>query len=201
MANEGVNKGRRRLLVGATTAMGAIGAGFVAVPFIKSWNPSAKTRAAGAPIDVSISKLEPGQMLRAKWRGKAIYVLHRSEEQLKVLQALTKSGELRDPNSDVTEQQPEYAHNEYRSIKPEIAVMFGICTHLGCAPTYMPEAGSLSPDWRGGYFCPCHGSKFDFAGRVFKGVPAPKNLGIPPHRYVTDTLIRVGENPEEGGKA
>ncbi|RMH47534.1 MAG: ubiquinol-cytochrome c reductase iron-sulfur subunit [Gammaproteobacteria bacterium] len=200
MANDGVNKSRRRLLTYATAGVGAVGAVFTAVPFIKSWSPSARTRAAGAPVDVAIGKLEPGQMLRVKWRGKAVYVLRRSEEQLETLRKLTKSGELKDPNSEDREQQPEYARNEFRSIKPDLIVMYGICTHLGCAPSYMPEAGSLSPDWVGGYFCPCHGSKFDFAGRVFKGVPAGKNLGIPPHRYVTDTLIRVGED-HEGGKA
>lgn len=191
MAKDEVNNSRRMLL-GATIGMGAIGSGFVAVPFLGSWQPSAKTRAAGAPVDVDISKLEDGQLIRVKWRGKPVYVLKRSSAQLAELKNMTKSGVLRDPESNVLEQQPDYARNEHRSIKPEILIMVGICTHLGCAPTFKPDAGTVDADWKGGYFCPCHGSKFDTAGRVFKSVPAPKNLEIPPHYYITDTLVRVG---------
>ncbi len=192
MANVEVDHNRRRMLIGATVGIGAVGAGFVAVPFLGSWQPSAKTKAAGAPVDIDISKLQDGQMIRPAWRGKPIYILKRTPDQLDALKKMTVSGTLRDPNSDVITQQPEYTHNEVRSIKPEIMVMIGICTHLGCAPTFKPEKGSVNADWLGGYFCPCHGSKFDTAGRVFKDVPAPTNLVIPPHFYLTDTLIRVG---------
>jgi len=197
MANVGVDHNRRRMLIGVTGGLGAVGAAYVAVPFLGSWQPSAKTKAAGAPVDIDISKLQDGQMIRPAWRGKPVYVLKRTQAQLDELKKMTTSGGLRDPNSDVLTQQPEYAHNEFRSIKPEVLVMIGICTHLGCAPTYKSEEGSVTPDWKGGYFCPCHGSKFDTAGRVFKAVPAPTNLEVPPHYYISDTLIRVGSEKGE----
>ncbi len=197
MANVEVDSGRRRMLTGATVALGAVGVGFVAVPFIGSWAPSARTKAAGAPVEVDISKLEPSMMLRAKWRGQAVYILRRTKKQLEELKTMTASGALKDPESKLKTQQPIYAQNEFRSIKSEYMIMLGICTHLGCAPSYKPDAGSLTAGLPGGYFCPCHGSKFDNAGRVYKGVPAQKNLKIPPHFYLKDTLIRIGEDKGE----
>jgi ubiquinol-cytochrome c reductase iron-sulfur subunit len=155
--------------------------------------PSAKARAAGAPVRADISKLEPGQMIRVKWRGKPVWLVKRTDEMLEGLPALDT--ELRDPDS-LQPQQPPYAQNEFRSIKPQILVTVGICTHLGCSPTYRPDVGAadLGADWPGGFFCPCHGSRFDLAGRVFKGVPAPLNLEIPPHRYLSDTELVIGED-------
>ncbi|RCX33411.1 ubiquinol-cytochrome c reductase iron-sulfur subunit [Thioalbus denitrificans] len=195
MSNEGVDKGRRRLLIGATTAMGAVGAAYVAVPFIKSMSPSAKARAAGAPVEADISKLEPGQRITVEWRGKPIWLVHRTEQNLSDLETLRDV--LADPDSEMP-QQPDYCKNATRSIKPEILVAIGICTHLGCSPTYRPDVApeDLGAEWKGGFFCPCHGSKFDLAARVYKGVPAPTNLVIPPHKYLSDTLIVVGEDGE-----
>lgn len=196
MSNEGVDKGRRRLLIGATTAMGAVGVAYVAVPFIKSMSPSAKARAAGAPVEADISKLEPGQRITVEWRGKPIWLVSRTEQNLGDLETLRDV--LTDPDSEQP-QQPDYCKNATRSIKPEILVAIGICTHLGCSPTYRPDAGAEDlggAEWKGGFFCPCHGSKFDLAGRVYKGVPAPTNLVIPPHKYLSDTLILVGEDGE-----
>jgi ubiquinol-cytochrome c reductase iron-sulfur subunit len=197
MSAQGVNKTRRRVLVAATSVAGAVGAGFVAVPFIASMNPSAKARAAGAPVRADISKLEPGALLRVKFRGQPIWVVRRTPE---MLDNLAKNDpKLVDPQSTVP-QQPAYCQNPTRSIKPEFFVAIGICTHLGCSPTYRPEMApdDLGSEWKGGWFCPCHGSKFDLAGRVFKGVPAPTNLVIPKHTYLTDTTILVGE---DGGQA
>ena len=197
MSAQGVNKTRRRVLVAATSVVGAVGAGFVAVPFIASMNPSARARAAGAPVRADISKVEPGALLRVKYRGQPIWIVHRTPE---MLEGLPKNDpKLVDPSSTVP-QQPEYCQNPTRSIKPEYFIAIGICTHLGCSPTYRPEMApaDLGPDWRGGWFCPCHGSKFDLAGRVLKGVPAPTNLVIPKHTYLTDTTVLVGE---DGGQA
>lgn len=193
MSAQGVDKGRRRVLVAATSAVGAVGAGFVAVPFISSMNPSAKARAAGAPVEAEISKLEPGALLRVKWRGQPIWVVHRTPEMLEALPA--QDPNLVDPTSQIP-QQPAYCQNPTRSINPTYFVAIGICTHLGCSPTYRPEfaADDLGKDWKGGWFCPCHGSKFDLAGRVFKGVPAPTNLVIPEHMYTNDTTILVGQD-------
>jgi ubiquinol-cytochrome c reductase iron-sulfur subunit len=195
-ANEssaGVNQNRRRVLIAATSVVGAVGAGFAAVPFIASMNPSAKARAAGAPVEADISKLEPGALLRVKWRGKPIWIVSRTPEMLEALPTLDP--ELTDPSSDAP-QQPEYCKNPTRSIKPEYLVAIGICTHLGCSPTYRPEVApdDLGPDWKGGFFCPCHGSRFDLAARVYKGVPAPTNLVIPIHTYLKDTTILVGQD-------
>lgn len=197
MSAQGVNETRRRVLVAATSVAGAVGAGFVAVPFIASMNPSAKARAAGAPVKADISKLEPGALMRVKFRGQPIWVVHRTAEMLEGLPTL--DGKLVDPKSTVP-QQPEYCQNPTRSIKPQYFVAIGICTHLGCSPTYRPELApdDLGKDWKGGWFCPCHGSKFDLAGRVYKGVPAPTNLVIPKHTYLSDTTILVGE---DGGQA
>jgi ubiquinol-cytochrome c reductase iron-sulfur subunit len=195
--SEGVDLKKRRFLTAATSVVGAVGVGFALVPFIASMQPSAKARALGAPAEADISKLEPGQMLRVKWRGQPVWVVKRTEQNLKDLGTLTD--QLLDPNS-VVPQQPPYAQNAHRSRKPEILVAVGICTHLGCSPTYRPEVApaDLGPDWKGGFFCPCHGSRFDMAGRVYKGVPAPTNLVIPPYRFLSDTLILVGD---DGGAA
>jgi ubiquinol-cytochrome c reductase iron-sulfur subunit len=197
MSGNEVNPSRRRFLTAATTVIGGVGVGFALVPFISSMAPSAKARAAGAPVRADISKVEPGQMIRVKWRGKPIWVVNRTKEMLDVLPTL--DGELRDPDS-LEPQQPPYAKNGYRSIKPEYLVLIGICTHLGCSPTYRPDIApaDLGKDWKGGFFCPCHGSRFDLAGRVFKGVPAPLNLVVPPYRYLSDTEIEVGN---DGGQA
>ena len=191
MSANGVDLKRRRMLVTATSAVGAVGVGFAAVPFLASWNPSARAKAAGAPAEADISKLEPGQLVRVKWRGKPVWVIRRTDKNLQDLESL--NGKLADPNSEVP-QQPEYCKNAYRSIKPEYMVAVGICTHLGCSPTYRPDVApaDLGPEWKGGFFCPCHGSTFDLAGRVFSGVPAPTNLVVPPHKYVSDTQILIG---------
>jgi len=194
MSNAPLNSGRRRFLTATTAVVGGLGAAAVAVPFIKSWNPSEKAKAAGAPVEVDISKLEEGQMVRVEWRGKPVWVVRRAES---VVSALKEAdGQLSDPSS-AEEQQPTYAQNEYRSIKPEYFVAVGICTHLGCSPTYLPD--SFSEQVQGvssGFFCPCHGSKFDMAGRVFQGVPAPYNLVIPKHMYLTDSRIIIGVDEE-----
>lgn len=191
MSANGVDLKKRRMLVTATSAVGAVGVGFAAVPFLASWNPSARAKAAGAPAEADISKLEPGQMLRVKWRGKPVWVIRRTQKNLDDLATL--DDRLADPASEVP-QQPEYCQNPTRSIKPEYMVAVGICTHLGCSPTYRPEIApaDLGSDWRGGFFCPCHGSRFDLAGRVYSGVPAPTNLVIPPHQYISDNMILIG---------
>jgi ubiquinol-cytochrome c reductase iron-sulfur subunit len=183
---------RRHFLTVATAVTAGAGAAATAVPFVASFKPSARAQALGAPVERDVSKLEPGAMVRVEWRGKAIFILRRTEEMLGKLTGLTD--QLEDPNSEETEQQPEYAANEYRSIRPEYLVVEGVCTHLGCAPVARFELGpaDLGADWPGGFFCPCHGSKFDLAGRVFKSVPAPTNLKVPPHRYVNDTTILIG---------
>lgn len=191
---------RRRMLVAATGVMGAIGATFLATPFVASWEPSERAKALGAPVDVDISKLEDGQLLTVNWRGKPVWVLKRTPEMLATLDKV--EAELRDPDSNESIQ-PPYCKNKYRAIKPETFVAVGVCTHLGCAPLFKPDPADadLGSDWPGGFFCPCHGSRFDLAGRVFKAVPAPTNLEIPPHHYRSATLIRVGEDPKEGGQA
>jgi ubiquinol-cytochrome c reductase iron-sulfur subunit len=198
MSGDNTNTGRRRFLTAATTVVGAVGVGFALVPFVSSMQPSAKARAAGAPVRADISKLEPGQMIRVKWRGKPVWMVKRTDDMLEDLQALAP--ELRDPDS-LEPMQPEYAQNEFRSIRPEILVTVGICTHLGCSPTYRPDVGAADlggDSWKGGFFCPCHGSRFDMAGRVYKGVPAPLNLEVPPHRYLSDNELMIGE---DGGVA
>jgi len=191
--SDGVDTSRRRFLTAATTVVGGVGAVFTAVPFVKSMMPSARAQAAGAPVEVDISKLEPGQKINVEWRGKPVWIVKRTDEMLGFLKEMDPV--VLDPTSEMP-QQPEYAKNEYRSIKPEILVLVGICTHLGCSPTYRPEIApdDLGKDWKGGFFCPCHGSKFDLAGRVYKGVPAPKNLVVPPHRYIGKTVILVGDD-------
>jgi ubiquinol-cytochrome c reductase iron-sulfur subunit len=196
MSNDGVNKGRRKLLIGATSAMGAVGTVGVAVPFVASWNPSAKAKAAGAPVKADISKLEPGQQMIVEWRGKPVWVVRRTAEALANLEKL--SDRLADPSSEKP-QQPDYVPSSAaRSLRPEYMVMVGICTHLGCSPSYRPEVApeDLGADWLGGFFCPCHGSRFDLSGRVFKGVPAPTNLVIPPHKYEDDNTLVIGVDTE-----
>jgi ubiquinol-cytochrome c reductase iron-sulfur subunit len=193
MSGDGVDTSKRRFLIAATTVVGGVGAVYTAVPFLASWMPSERAKAAGAPVEVDISKLEMGQMIRVQWRGKPVWVVKRTEEMLQALPDL--NDQLRDPDS-TDPQQPEYAQNVNRSIKPEILVAVGICTHLGCSPSFVPEAIPQPYDahWKGGFFCPCHGSRFDLAGRVYKAVPAPLNLEIPPHKYISETLILVGED-------
>ncbi len=183
---------KRRFLTQTTVALGAAGVAFAAVPFINFLKPGAGTLESGAPIDVDITKLEPGQMIRVEWRGQPIWVLSRPEEMLATLPKLEPL--LSDPDSDESVQ-PESCKNPHRSIKPEVFVAVGICTHLGCSPTYRPEVAppDLGKDWLGGFFCPCHGSRFDLAGRVYKKVPAPTNLVVPPYYYETDTRLIVGE--------
>ena len=183
MSTDGVDTSRRRFLTAAATVVGAVGTVAVLVPFVKSMQPSACAQAAGAPVEVDISKLEPGQKINVEWRGKPVWVVRRTPEMLANLKAL--DDQVADPASEAP-QQPDYAKNENRSIKPEVLVLIGICTHLGCSPTYRPEVApeDLGADWKGGFFCPCHGSKFDLAGRVYRGLPAPTNLIVPPHRYV-----------------
>lgn len=196
MSADEIDHGRRRMLLAATAAMGGVGVAYVATPFVLSMDPSAKAKAAGAPIEVDISKLEPGQLLTVEWRGKPVWILRRTKQMLDALPELDPL--LRDPNSNELEQQPSYAKNPYRAINPEYMVMIGICTHLGCSPTYRPEFAppDLGPQWKGGFFCPCHGSRYDLAGRVFAGVPAPSNLVVPPYHFVTASRLMVGVDPE-----
>lgn len=196
MANQGVDPRRRRVLTAAATVVGGAGVAAAVWPFLASWKPSARAQAAGAPVEVDISRLELGQRSIVEWRGKPVWVIRRSEEMVSNLPA--NDDKLRDPKSEAVSQQPTYAQNEGRSIKPELLVLVGICTHLGCSPLFRPEVApaDLGPEWKGGFYCPCHGSKFDLAGRVFKNVPAPANLVVPPYRYKTDTLLVIGEDAE-----
>jgi len=193
MSTNGVDTSRRRFLTAATSVVGAVGAGFVAVPFISSMQPSARARAAGAPVEADFSKLEPGSKMTVEWRGKPVWIVRRTEQNLKDLESLDDS--LSDPAS-VEEQQPSYCQNTARSIKPEYLIAVGICTHLGCSPTFRPEIApaDLGAEWKGGFFCPCHGSRFDLAGRVYQGVPAPTNLVVPPYMYLADTRVMIGED-------
>jgi ubiquinol-cytochrome c reductase iron-sulfur subunit len=188
MSSDDADNSRRRFLTAATVVVGAVGTVVTAVPFIASWSPSARAKSAGAPVEADISKLEPGQLIIVKWRGKPVWVVRRDQNALDTLSKV--ADQLRDPESD-SSNQPEYAKNEYRSRKPEYLIMEGICTHLGCSPTYQRE---ITADFQGGFFCPCHGSRFDFAGRVYQGVPAPTNLPIPPHYYISDGVILIGED-------
>jgi ubiquinol-cytochrome c reductase iron-sulfur subunit len=195
--SEGVDLKKRRFLTLSTAVIGAVGAGAVAVPFVMSWQPSARARAAGAPVEADIGKMEEGQLLRVKWRGKPVWVVRRTEKNVADLAKL--DDKLADPTSEVN-QQPDYCKNPTRSIKPEYLIAIGICTHLGCSPTYRPDVApaDLGAAWLGGFFCPCHGSKFDLAGRVFAGVPAPTNLVIPPHSFLSDSVVLIGV---DGGAA
>ena len=195
------NQGRRRFLTATTAVVGAVGVGFVAVPFIKSWNPSAKAKLAGAPVTADISALAEGQRLVFEWRGQPIWIVKRTKQMLDLLPSLDPR--LRDPKSTNTDQQPDYVLKgdyHFRSIKPQISVLVGICTHLGCAPEMVAEIRPepFDPDWKGGYFCPCHKSRYDMSGRVYDGVPAPANLSVPPYKFLDDKRIMIGVNPTEG---
>jgi ubiquinol-cytochrome c reductase iron-sulfur subunit len=196
--NGPVNTGRRRFLTATTAVVGAVGAGIAAVPFIKSWNPSARAKLAGAPVTADLTGLQEGQRLILEWRGQPIWIVKRSKAILDALPTL--DGNLRDPQSANKDQQPSYITGETRSLKPEISVLVGLCTHLGCSPEMAAEIKPepYDPNWKGGYFCPCHKSRFDMAGRVFQGVPAPTNLVVPPHYYENDTTIIVGLDPQGG---
>jgi ubiquinol-cytochrome c reductase iron-sulfur subunit len=192
MSEEGVNPRRRRLLA-ITSGLGVVGTAFAVTPFVLSMLPSARAKAAGAPVEVDIGKIESGQLLTVEWRGKPVWILRRTPEMLKLLPEVDPL--LADPKSKVVDQQPSYAQNATRSIKSGLLVLVGICTHLGCSPDRRLEAGAVSglgDDWKGGFFCPCHGSKFDLAGRVYKNVPAPTNLVVPPHSFLSDTRIVIG---------
>ncbi len=198
MANDEVNPGRRRFLTTTTAVVGAVGVGFAAVPFVTSWKPSARAQVAGAPVEVDISKLEPGMRIIQQWRGKPVWIFKRTPEQLSALPTL--DGKLRDPKSDNVDQTPAFAKTEGRSIKTDIAVLVGICTNLGFSPLYVPELvpQAYDAEWKGGFYCPCHQSRFDLAGRVFQGVPAPSNLEVPPYHFIDDNHIMVGVAPEGG---
>lgn len=187
-------QGRRRFLVIATSAIGAVGASLAAWPFLASWRPSAKARAVGGPVKVNVSLLEPGQQLTVVWRGKPVWVLRRTAAMLERLGHDQWIDKLSDPDSATETQQPPYARNATRSIRPDIFVTVGICTHLGCVPTFRPDVApaDLGEEWMGGYFCPCHKSKFDLAGRVFKYVPAPTNLVVPPYRFLDSDTVEIG---------
>ncbi|MGO9787480.1 MAG: ubiquinol-cytochrome c reductase iron-sulfur subunit [Stellaceae bacterium] len=188
---------RRDFLVIAANALMGVGAACAAWPLIKSMNPSRDVLAAGAPVDIDISSLQPGQQILVLWRSRPVFIVNRNPDELAKLQTSQDTSLLRDPNSDEM-QQPPYAKNWHRSLKPEFLVLVGICTHLGCIPEFTPQpGGGLGANWPGGYFCPCHGSRYDLSGRVFSGVPAPYNLPVPPHRFVNDTTIRIGENPPD----
>jgi len=191
MRQNKIDEKRRKYLTIAASLMGTIGIGFSAVPFISALLPSAKAQALGAPIDLDVSNLNEGQRVTLEWRGQPIFVIKRSLDSLNNLNSL--NNRLRDPESKEI-QQPKYVSSTNRSIKPEIFVVIGICTHLGCVPLYKPKIGELDSNWMGGFFCPCHGSRFDLAGRVFKGVPAPVNLVVPPHKYIDEKILRIGED-------
>ena len=198
MTEEPGNSRRRRFLTAMTSILGFAGVGTLAASFVASMRPSARARAAGAPVEVDISRLRERQMLVVAWRGKPVWIIRRSQQMLDDLGTLRQV--LVDPDSEIA-QQPVYAENEFRSIRPDILVVLGVCTHLGCAPTKNFERGTasgLSEDWLGGFFCPCHGSKFDLAGRVYKNVPAPTNLEVPPHSFLSDSRIVIGTGRGEG---
>lgn len=192
---DNVNKSRRTLLL-STGAVGVVGAGFAAVPFLKSWLPSERAKAAGGPVKVDVSKVEPGQMLNVLWRGQPVFLVNRTDQQTGVLESL--NDKLKDPNSE-SSVQPEYIDNIYRSRKQNFLVVVGICTHLGCSPKYYPDLvpQQFDSEWKGGFFCPCHSSRFDISGRVFAGSPASRNLDIPPYTYLDDNTIEIGNDGEQ----
>ncbi|GAB5453311.1 MAG: ubiquinol-cytochrome c reductase iron-sulfur subunit [Halioglobus sp.] len=197
MSSDGVNATRRKFLTAATSTVGAAGAVGILTPFVGSWNPSAKAKAAGAPVKFDVSKLEPGEMKNVEWRGKPVYVMRRTDAQIAALESL--NSQLKDPDSEIDGCQPEYIDGIARAIRPEFLVVEGLCTHLGCAPKFRPEVGAadLGGDaWLGGFFCPCHGSKFDLSGRVYAGVPASMNLIVPPYSYEDENVIVIGVDAE-----
>ena len=189
MTEDDVDRNRRHFLTVATAVAGGAGVVLASIPFFSSLQPSARAQALGAPVEVPVGNMEPGEMIRAIWRGRLVYVVRRSQEMVARLDGLANL--LRDPNSEVAEQQPEFAANTWRSIRPEFLVVEGSCTHLGCAPLPEFQVGPAD-DWYGGFFCPCHGSRFDMAGRVYRGVPAPTNLRVPPYRFIQDDVIMIG---------
>jgi ubiquinol-cytochrome c reductase iron-sulfur subunit len=191
MPGEPQDRSRRKTLAALTAAAGGVAAGGAAIPFVLSFGPSERTKAAGGPVEVDLSAINHSELHTVEWRGRPVWVLKRSPDMLQRLS--TAVPYLSDPNSDVSGQQPAYAHNPTRSIEPEVLVAIALCTHLGCIPSYYPAPESLQPGWPGGFYCPCHGSKFDLAGRVYRGSPAPTNLVIPPHRYLSATTILVGD--------
>ena len=195
MNNGDVSQGRRRFLIGATSVVGGVGVVGAAVPFLGSWNPSAKAEAAGAPVTVNISKIEPGQQITVEWRGQPVWIIRRTDEMNENIEKL--NDRVKDPNSEVP-QQPEYIDGILRSLKPEFAVLVGLCTHLGCVPSYRPEVApaDLGDEWLGGLFFPCHGSRYDMAGRVYEAQPAPTNLVVPPYRFDDDSTLTIGLDPE-----
>lgn len=191
---ETIQQGRRKFLIGTTSVVSGVGVAAMVTPFLLSMSPSARALAAGAPVEVNVAKLAEGQLLTATWRGKPVWIVHRSNA---MLEALPSNNEkLRDPSSKLAEQQPEYAKNPHRSREPKYIVLIGICTHLGCSPSYRPELApaDLGADWNGGWYCPCHGSRFDLAGRVYKNVPAATNLVVPPHYFINATRLLIGED-------
>ena len=196
MTDNTVDTRRRRFLTGTASVIGGVGACFAAVPFVASFQPSARAKAIGAPVEVDISKLEPGQRLIQKWRGKPVWIVRRTPDMVDSLKKF-QAGELRDPES-TNSAQPTYAKNAWRSEKPEYLVLVGVCTHLGCSPSFVPDADAagMGTPWNGGFFCPCHGSKFDLAGRVFMGVPAPMNLEVPPYEFMSESRLVIGVDKE-----
>ncbi|HLG53373.1 MAG TPA: ubiquinol-cytochrome c reductase iron-sulfur subunit [Steroidobacteraceae bacterium] len=190
-----VDRGRRQLLTVATTLTGAVGVAFAAVPFLASWKPSARAKALGAPVEIDVGKLEPGAMLKIEWRGKPVFVVRRTPGMIEKLGAI--DGLLADPGSERS-RQPDYAKNQTRAVNPEYFVVLGVCTHLGCVPMsrFDPGDAELGADWPGGFYCPCHGSKFDLSGRVYKGVPAPTNLEVPPYTFVDTGHVVIGVDQE-----
>lgn len=186
-----IDQSRRSFLVSLASFIGGVGLLFAAIPFISYWFPSARAKAAGRPIEVDLSRLEPGQMMTVEWRGKPVWIIHRTPETL--IQLTNPDLNLRDPTSE-SSQQPSNSKNFHRSVNPEYAVLFGVCTHLGCTPAYKPNINELGAGWPGGFFCPCHGSRFDLAGRVYKGVPAPINLEVPPHHFISEKKIIIGQD-------
>lgn len=195
MNNGDVSQGRRRFLIGATSVVGGVGVVGAAVPFLGSWNPSAKAEAAGAPVTVNVSRIEPGQQITVEWRGQPVWIIRRTEEMQANIEQL--NDRVKDPNSEAP-QQPAYIDGALRSLKPEIAVFVGLCTHLGCVPSFRPELApaDLGDEWLGGLFCPCHGSRYDMAGRVYAAQPAPTNLVVPPYRFDDDATLTIGLDPE-----
>ena len=196
MSEHVVDTGRRKMLTASASVVGAVGAAVAVLPFLSTMSPSARALASGAPVEVDVSKLEPGQKIQVEWRRKPVWIVRRSDEMVSSLDSTEER--VRDPDSDELGQQPEFARNQERSLKPEVLVLVGICTHLGCSPTFRPELApeDLGPDWVGGFYCPCHGSFFDMAGRVYKNVPANKNLEVPPYKYISENVLVVGELDE-----
>jgi len=199
MSEHEIDTGRRKMLTVSASVVGAVGGAAALVPFVSTMSPSAKALAAGAPVEVDISKLEVGQKIQVEWRRKPVWIVRRSQEMISALGEV--ESKLRDPDSEALDMQPAFARNANRSLKPEVLVLVGICTHLGCSPTFRPELApaDLGADWKGGFYCPCHGSRFDISGRVYKNVPANNNLEVPPYKYLSDNVLLIGELDEEQG--